>query len=266
MVMTSATEAYPLSGAERKDRAALLKRLGVNFAPPDAEIIPLDHEVRKRRPLGLAPILDGDPEAAPKRATYETAFASDCPSVGAGLGEATLQRAASMADVVTAADTAIAIAMDGEAVLKARLSEMRGENARLETELARLRAQFAEAKAEFAEAKHILERLQITREGKRGERGPCGADGAPGPRGERGPRRETGRPAPVVIEWRADPEAFTISAILSDGSAGPMIALRSLFEAYHNATSWLEDADIVQAAHEARIENERQIEAHRWAK
>jgi hypothetical protein len=116
----------------------------------------------------------------------------------------------------------------------------------------------------------ILENLRITQRGERGidgDRGPPGRDGRDGvgqigPRGERG---ERGKPAVAVVEWRPDPEAFTVQALLSDGTTGPMIALRSLFEAYHNATSWIEDADIVQAAHEARVENERQIEASHWA-
>ena len=129
-----------------------------------------------------------------------------------------------------------------------------------------MRAQFAEAKAEFGEAKHILERLQITREGKRGERGPCGADGAPGPRGEKGERGERGAPALTVIEWRPNSAAFTVQAVMSDGSTGPMIALRSLFESYHAATSWVEDADLVEAARASRAQADAEAEAARWTR
>jgi hypothetical protein len=126
-----------------------------------------------------------------------------------------------------------------------------------------LRDQFAEAKAEFTEAKHILERLQISREGKRGERGPCGADGAPGPRGERGPRGESGLPAPRISAWEPKPERFEVIPVFSTGERGPPINLLSLFQSYHSATEWLEDADLEQAAEQARAETERQAEAVR---
>jgi hypothetical protein len=39
-----------------------------------------------------------------------------------------------------------------------------------------------------------------------------------------------------------------------------------LFESYHNATSWVEDADLVEAAHQARAQLEAETEASRWAK
>ena len=153
----------------------------------------------KRRPLGLAPI-DGDDD----KAAAAPAFVAGLPSAAASFTAETLARGAVMADVAESLDCATAIALDLAGALKAQIAELHGENARLTTELARLRAQFAEAKAEFGEAKHILERLQITREGKRGERGPCGADGAPGPRGEKGERGERGAPALTVIEWRPE--------------------------------------------------------------
>ena len=88
-----------------------------------------------------------------------------------------------------------------EQIIRIEADRLRMKITGLETENARLRAQFAEARAEFVEAKHIVERLQISREGKRGERGPCGADGAPGPRGERGPRGESGLAAPRIAAW-----------------------------------------------------------------
>ena len=238
-------------------------------SPTEAEIVALNADLAvrmrarvpvagARKPLGLRPASDDLAEARPPAGSL--AFASSVPSIAASFGAETLARPATMLDVAEGVDAAVAIALDGEGWLKARIAELRGENARLTTELARLRAQFAEAKAEFAEAKHILERLQITREGKRGERGPCGADGAPGPRGERGERGERGQAAPAVVEWRPDPEAFTVRAILGDGSVGPMIALRSLFESYHSAVEWLEDADIVEAARQSRAANEAAAE------
>jgi hypothetical protein len=249
--------------ATEAEVAALNRDLSARLAardarPPVQSELPADHPAR-RKPLGLTPGA-GSSEPIPSDEPGP-AFVSGAPSVLEGLSEATRQRAATLSDVAVCLDAAIAMDSDGDKLFHEKISELRGENARLETEIARLRAQFAEAKAEFAEAKHILERLQITREGKRGERGPCGADGAPGPRGEKGDRGERGASAPAVIEWRPDSETFSLQAILSDGSTGPMIALRPLFESYHNAVSWVEDADLVEAARLSRLENERQSRA-----
>jgi len=123
--MSDATEAYPLNDAERKDREALLKRLGVNFAPAIAETIPLDHEVRKRRPLGLQPgagssepIPSDDPGAA---------FVSGAPSVAASLSADARARPATMGDVAEALDCAIAVNLDGDGLLRAKIAELRGQ-------------------------------------------------------------------------------------------------------------------------------------------
>ena len=150
--------------------------------------------------------------------------------------------------------------------VKARIGEVRSEVARIELENAQLRASVAELKAKVGELTFVSERLRIEARGPAGERGPMGRDGPPGPRGERGSRGERGQAAPAIIEWRPDPEAFTVTAVLADGSTGPMIALRSLFESYHNATSWIEDADLVEAAHESRQAAEQSAEASRWAR
>jgi hypothetical protein len=184
------------------------------------------------------------------------------PSVAAGLSAATLARPATMGDVAEALDTAIAIDRDGDELFRAKIGELRNL-------ISDLKGELTEARHEIRELKLIQESLRISTRGESGRdgaRGVPGRDGQQGPIGPRGERGERGLPAPAIVEWRPDPEAFTVQALLSDGSTGPMIALRSLFEAYHNATSWIEDADIVQAAHQARVENERQIEASRWAK
>ena len=222
-----------------------------------------------RRPLGLRPV-DAEDPADPASERDLSAYGE--PDLDRGpiinleeYSQEFRDAAATVGMAYFCLNTAASLTESLGQRVKARFAELRSENARLETELARLRAQFAEAKAEFGEAKHILERLQITREGKRGERGPCGADGAPGPRGERGERGERGSPAPAIIEWRPDPEAFSVTAILADGSTGPMIALRSLFEAYHSAVSWIEDADLTEAARASRAQTEAEVEAsRRW--
>jgi hypothetical protein len=56
--------------------------------------------------------------------------------------------------------------------------------------------------------------------------GPSGRKGEPGPRG---PRGETG---PVIAAWDIDRKRFTASPVLTDGSKGPPLNLRELFEQF----------------------------------
>jgi hypothetical protein len=207
-----------------------------------------------RRPLGLAP---GGGSGAPA-ADEPAALAPGAPTWTPQPGVPAMRDDLAMAmDVIRDIAEALVEAQDRA-------------KAKFDTMQASFDNQIGALKNENQALRLILENLRITQRGERGidgDRGPPGRDGRDGvgqigPRGERG---ERGKPAVAVVEWRPDPEAFTVQALLSDGTTGPMIALRSLFEAYHNATSWIEDADIVQAAHEARVENERQIEASRWA-
>jgi hypothetical protein len=72
----------------------------------------------------------------------------------------------------------------------------------------------------------------IASAGKPGKPGPKGDHGAPGARGERGP---AGEPAPVILGWRIDREAYTAQPIMSDGAEAPPIELRALFEQFHEA-------------------------------
>jgi hypothetical protein len=55
--------------------------------------------------------------------------------------------------------------------------------------------------------------------GKRGEIGPTGMRGLPG------------NPAPVIVEWAM--RDYRAVPVFSDGSAGPPLDLRALFEQYH---------------------------------
>jgi hypothetical protein len=55
--------------------------------------------------------------------------------------------------------------------------------------------------------------------------GPTGRKGEPGPRGEVGPVRE-------IAAWDIDRKRFTASPVLSDGSKGPPLNLRLLFEQF----------------------------------
>ena len=100
----------------------------------------------------------------------------------------------------------------------------------------------------------------------KGERGRDGRDGPPGARGEKGDQGERGKPAPTIAAWEPDPEAFSITPRYSNGSTGVPVNLLALFQAYHNAVSHLEDADLEQAAQESRARNEQEVEEARWAR
>ena len=86
--------------------------------------------------------------------------------------------------------------------------------ARLRSELEALKLAHGKLVNENQSLRLILENLRITQRGERGvdgDRGPPGRDGrngvgAQGPRGEPGP---PGRPAPTIVAWRLDEQAFT---------------------------------------------------------
>jgi hypothetical protein len=70
---------------------------------------------------------------------------------------------------------------------------------------------------------------QVGPSGKRGEKGERGYDGAPGPRGEAG---RAGRDAKELVGFQVSRKDYTLTAIMSDGSEGPTIPLRELFDEY----------------------------------
>ena len=67
----------------------------------------------------------------------------------------------------------------------------------------------------------------VSTRGARGERGERG------PKGERGP---AGPAAPTIIGWQIDRAMFIATPVMSDGSEGPPIELRGLFEQYQIET------------------------------
>jgi hypothetical protein len=68
----------------------------------------------------------------------------------------------------------------------------------------------------------------LTMPGKRGEIGP------PGPRGEKGPKGDQGPAGPIIATWEIDHVNYRARAIMSDGSDGGTLDLRSMFERYHD--------------------------------
>jgi hypothetical protein len=67
----------------------------------------------------------------------------------------------------------------------------------------------------------------------------AGRAGKPGPNGERGERGERGLPgsAPTIVRWEINRASYTITPVMSDGSAIPPINARGLFEQYHEESS-----------------------------
>jgi hypothetical protein len=61
----------------------------------------------------------------------------------------------------------------------------------------------------------------LTLPGKRGEKG------APGERGPAGPA------GPAIKSWQIDWERYQATPVMSDGSEGPTLGLRPLFEQFH---------------------------------
>jgi hypothetical protein len=67
--------------------------------------------------------------------------------------------------------------------------------------------------------------------GARGRQGPSGARGLMGLRGERG---EAG---PAIKSWQIDRARYVATPIMSDGSTGPALELRPLFEQFYAEAS-----------------------------
>jgi hypothetical protein len=67
----------------------------------------------------------------------------------------------------------------------------------------------------------------LSKRGKPGRRG----ESITGPRGEKG---EKGEPGPSIISWQLDRERYRASPLMSNGTVGPMLELRGLFEQFLN--------------------------------
>jgi hypothetical protein len=74
------------------------------------------------------------------------------------------------------------------------------------------------------------DRQLIASAGRRGRIGPMG------PRGERGETGHKGDPGPTILDWGIDRAAYQAVPIMSDGTLGPPLVLRGLFEQFHQET------------------------------
>ena len=64
--------------------------------------------------------------------------------------------------------------------------------------------------------------------------GKRGATGEPGPRGATGIAGPSGADAVAIVGWNIDRAAYTVVPIMSDGSSGPPLNLRGLFEQFQD--------------------------------
>jgi hypothetical protein len=53
-------------------------------------------------------------------------------------------------------------------------------------------------------------------------------------RGERGVK---GEPGPSIVSWQIDRERYRASPLMSNGTVGPMLELRGLFEQFLSETA-----------------------------
>jgi hypothetical protein len=64
--------------------------------------------------------------------------------------------------------------------------------------------------------------------------GKRGATGEPGPRGATGIAGPSGVDAAAVVAWKIDRAAYTVTPVMSDGTSGPPLNLRGLFEQFQD--------------------------------
>jgi Collagen triple helix repeat (20 copies) len=237
MSMSASAPYRPTEG-----EAEWLKKSGLIWpAPkPGADVISI--EERRRRPLGLRPILDAD-EQAPERdsAGYLEAKQFIAETV-AELSTETGQRAATIKDVFEGLELPLAIHFDDAAAIAKSFKELRAGLAEIKSarreEAAEARAVIAELRSEISQMRSIQEASRIASRGETGLTGPRGAPGAQGPagpHGKQGPRGAIG-PAGKAAAWEPNVEAFTLTPVYGDGSKGAPASLRPFFEAYDEST------------------------------
>jgi hypothetical protein len=67
-------------------------------------------------------------------------------------------------------------------------------------------------------------------------RGKPGIKGPPGERGQRGEKGDPGPAAPTILAWEVDRANYLVTPTMSDGTEGPPLPLRGLFEQFHQET------------------------------
>jgi len=67
----------------------------------------------------------------------------------------------------------------------------------------------------------------------------AGKSGRPGPKGDAGERGERGLTGPAgrsIASWKLDAKGYVITPVMSDGTEGPSLKMRGLFEQYNKET------------------------------
>jgi len=135
-----------------------------------------------------------------------------------------------------------------------RVDELRKESLSLRTALAELKAEHAEVKTQFGVAAHKLERLTITHKGDPGERGPQGVDGREGRPGAQGAKGSRGQKGYTVCGWEIDAVNYRAIPEFDDGTMGPALCLRAMFEQFDAETG---GDDIDAAIEETALQRTR---------
>jgi hypothetical protein len=223
--------ARKLTDAEVRDITA---RLAARPVPPDhpprASVVDI---ATRRPPLGLAPIIDDEP---PERDIVKGGkdFRS---TLWDGLSEEDLACAHSLRGAIQQFDALAGMITD---LHNQNVAEVNDLQDRLKTkfadieaahrsEVAELKLTVTELRCEIREMKAIQESARIA---SRGESGPTGPRGIPGPPGPAGARGERGDPAPRAAGFILNVEDFSAVLASSDGSGGPVLRLRPMFEAF----------------------------------
>ncbi len=63
-----------------------------------------------------------------------------------------------------------------------------------------------------------------------------GRRGVAGERGERGPKGDAGASGATIRDWKIDRAHYVATPVMSDGSEGPPLELRGLFEQFLHET------------------------------
>jgi hypothetical protein len=69
-----------------------------------------------------------------------------------------------------------------------------------------------------------------------GKRGAAGEGGPQGNRGSTGAAGPPGKNATAIVSWTVDRAAYTVTPVMSNGSSGPPLNLRGLFEQFLDET------------------------------
>ena len=106
--------------------------------------------------------------------------------------------------------------------------------AAIETALARRIRGTHDPKAEYC-ANDLVAKDGASFVAKRNNPGPLPGDGwqllaRQGARGHVGPQGIAGKDAPRIVKWELDVASYTATPIMSDGTKGPGLELRALFE------------------------------------